>query len=416
MLLLQTPCSRDHSRGSPLGTVSLQRIISLQGLCHLCLFPAKEPGGKPPAGAGTSEVLLAPSHPGRAPTPAQRAGSPCWAAILSQGERVGCRGHAALAGPQGHPPGVGAVGSVRQPAQQRKGCALRQPCPAPLQYLRDSLPSPLPLAPVKAGSRKHMGFGPLTLTPPCPLLPLGSGFARMGFLLNPFPATAPGRCSSTPQMGFSTQRISRQLCTKSLPAGQSLRWGGLLTPGKKQAGQPGCATICSLSHTGPAGFGAARRAGAAGRGSASFSRDALPAERTSTGSCRHTSLATPSGWYCRDHLGGEGDMWAAGYSMCRQLPTNKAWCPQVTPRYRPGRRAVGKGPGRERKAGDRQRVAALPLPAAPALLQETGGAACWPQPASGQLGVPTEEDGGSPILWLGLIQTPPRPLTPSRPW
>lgn len=160
------------------------------GICHLCLLPATEPGGKPPAGFGTSEALLAPSQ---APTEAQS-----WVSLpsLSRGEWMGCQGRAALAGPWGLPSGPGAVGSVRQRAQQRKGCALRQPRPAPLRYLRDSLPSPLPLALAKAGSRKHMGLGPLTLTPPCPLLPRAAGLPGWGFSLTP--SLPPHqRCSST---------------------------------------------------------------------------------------------------------------------------------------------------------------------------------------------------------------------------
>lgn len=71
--------------------------------------------------------------------------------------------------------------------------------------------------------------------------------------------------------------------------------------------------------------------------------------------------------------------------------------------------------GRERKAGERQRVAALPLPAAPDLLWETAGCCLLATACSGPLGVPTEEDGGSPVLWLGLIQTPPHLQTALRP-
>lgn len=67
--------------------------------------------------------------------------------------------------------------------------------------------------------------------------------------------------------------------------------------------------------------------------------------------------------------------------------------------------------GRVRKAGERQRVR-LPFPC----YGRQWGAVGWPQPASGQLGVLTEEDGGSPVPWLGLIQTPPHPLTSLRPW
>lgn len=56
----------------PLGDHFFMGNHFFMGICHLCLFLAKEPGGKPPAGAGTSEAPLAPRHPSQAPAAAQR--------------------------------------------------------------------------------------------------------------------------------------------------------------------------------------------------------------------------------------------------------------------------------------------------------------------------------------------------------
>lgn len=73
----------------------------------------------------------------------------------------------------GLPWGTG-MGSAQQSRVEE---GLRSPSlhPAPAQYLRDSLPSLLLLAPAKAASRKHMGLGPLTLASH-PLLPRCSRF------------------------------------------------------------------------------------------------------------------------------------------------------------------------------------------------------------------------------------------------
>lgn len=79
-----------------------------------------------------------------------------------------------------------------------------------------------------------MGLGALTLTLPCPLLPLGSRFVQMGFLLNPFPAASLSarstrelqqHCTGSAgrqdrQAGFSAQPIPRQVSIKSLSPGQ----------------------------------------------------------------------------------------------------------------------------------------------------------------------------------------------------
>lgn len=70
--------------------------------------------------------------------------------------------------------------------------------------------------------------------------------------------------------------------------------------------------------------------------------------------------------------------------------------------------------GRERKAGEKQSVwlpFLCPLPW-PCYGRQRGAAGlatacCWAARGA---------DGGSPVLWLGLIQTLPRPLTPSGLW
>lgn len=82
--------------------------------------------------------------------------------------------------------------------------------------------------------------------------------------------------------------------------------------------------------------------------------------------------------------------------------------PTLQAREERWREGDGKGEDGRHEA---ERVAALPLPCYGA----RWGAAGWPQPGSGQLRVLMQEGGGSPVLWLGLTQTPPHPLTAPRP-
>lgn len=66
----------------------------------------------------------------------------------------------------------------------------------------------------------------------------------------------------------------------------------------------------------------------------------------------------------------------------------------------------GKGEEGRREA---ERAAALPLPAALALLWQIVGCC---RLATACCRAARGADGGSPVLWLGLIQTLPCPLTP----
>ena len=73
--------------------------------------------------------------------------------------------------------------------------------------------------------------------------------------------------------------------------------------------------------------------------------------------------------------------------------------------------------GMQRKAAERQSVQLpFPCPMPRPCYGRQQSAASWPQPASEQLGVVVEEDAGSPVAWLGLIQTLPHPLTAPRSW
>lgn len=157
------------------------------------------------------------------------------------------------------------MGSVRQ----RKGCAVRQPRPALLRYLPASLPPLLPLAPIGAVSRKHMGLGPLTLAPPCPLLPLGSRSAWRGVFLNPLPATG--------EAGADRPIPGCPVPNPCLPD----QWGKISDPWKKKQDL--------FPPSGPAALGLFTGLGLQGEARHPPSRDAFPAECTSS---PHSSPAT----------------------------------------------------------------------------------------------------------------------------